>query len=194
MNVESVEKIIEDYKADVYPITIIKFLLNKKKILSYFEKAKDLNFKTKGPKYKLDNSDCIICNEKKSEGLMCRQHTSINRVITANNALFDPEFELYFYKNEIFKQVGNKLVIVYCPHPKLIIGEITDFKVKKVNPITIDDEMIFDEVGKIKIPKNVIEVSFSKINKTLRCWFNNQFSIIITPEDDYFNWYLTSNH
>jgi hypothetical protein len=40
----SVEKFIEKLGAEVYPITIIKFLLNKRRILSFFSKAADEAF------------------------------------------------------------------------------------------------------------------------------------------------------
>ena len=56
----SVEKFIEKLGADVYPITIVKFLLNKKRILSYFSKAADKNFELR-IKYTVDHSTCDIC-------------------------------------------------------------------------------------------------------------------------------------
>ena len=55
MNVVSTEKFIEKLGIEVYPITIIKFLLNRKKILSYFNRAGSKNFELRGTKYLLDN-------------------------------------------------------------------------------------------------------------------------------------------
>ena len=62
----STEKFIEKLGCEVYPITITKFLLNKRRILSYFSKALDPNFIIR-VKYKVDHSDCEICDEKKDE-------------------------------------------------------------------------------------------------------------------------------
>ena len=44
MKIYSAEKFIEKLGCDVYPITIVKFLLNKRRILSYFQKAASKDF------------------------------------------------------------------------------------------------------------------------------------------------------
>ena len=174
----SAEKFVERLNVDVYPITVIKFLLNKRKILYYFSKAADKNFEIRGIKYQVDNSTCEACNTK-DDGVLCRQHTSIQRVLEAEKVAFDVDTNAYFYKNEIFRMVGERLVIVYCPHPKLIAGEITDEKVRKVNPITIEDENLripeFKEVNKF--------ISSDLLDQKVKCWFNDQFSIVTIPED-----------
>jgi hypothetical protein len=186
----SVEKFIEKLGADIYPITIVKFLLNKRRILSYFSKAADENFEIR-VKYKVDHSDCEICEEKKSDGVLCRQHTSIQRVLTAKNVAFDLDTNVFLYKNEIFRMVGNKLVIVYCPHPKLITGEITDSKVRKINPITIEDPEL------VELPhynKLCDFISSDLLDQYIRCWFNNEFFLVTIPEDrNGQNWCLLPN-
>jgi len=186
----SVEKFIEKLGADVYPITIVKFLLNKRRILSYFSKAADEGFELR-IKYKVDPSDCELCNEKKSEGILCRQHTSIDRVLNANNVAYDLDTNTYLYRNEIFRMVGKRLVIVYCPHPKLITGEITDAKVRKINPITIEDPELVDLP---LYPKSCEFISSDLLDKYVRCWFNSEFSLVTIPEDrNGQNWCLVPN-
>jgi len=175
----STEKFIDKLGCEVYPITIIKFLLNKRRIMSYFSKASDKNFVIR-VKYKVDHSDCEICNEKKDEGILCRQHTSIHRVLNAKRVAYDLDTNILLYQNEIFRMVGNKLVIVYCPHPKLISGDITDTKVRKINPITIEDETL------TKLPpyEKICEfISTELLDQYMKCWFNHEFSLVTIPAD-----------
>jgi hypothetical protein len=187
MRVISVEKIIENLNVHVYPITIVKFLLNKRRILSYFEKAASNDFEIRGVKYKLDNSDCVICNEKKNEEVSCRQHTSINRVLESDNVMFDLDTNTYFYKNEIFRIVGDKVVIVYCPHPKLITSPITDIKVRKINPITVEDPELLKKMSESKLNKVSDFISSKFLDQYMKCWFNDEFSIVTIPEDRNFS-------
>lgn len=187
----STEKFIERLSVEVYPITIVKFLLNKRRILSYFAKAADTNFEIRGVKYKVDPSDCEICKSKAAEGILCRQHTSIHRVLEGKNVAFDLDTQSFLFKNEIFRMVGTKLVIVYCPHPKLITGEITDTKVRKINTITIEDpELTFPTyTGTREF------LSSELMEQHMKCWFNSEFSIVTVPEDrNCANWCLTANH
>lgn len=189
----STEKFIEKLGVEVYPITIIKFLLNKKRIMSYFNRAARKDFLLKGTKYFQDNSNCEACQTKKNDGVFCRQHTSLYRVLEGDNVAFDVDTGTYFYKNEIFKKVDQKLVIVYCPHPKLIeaIGEqFTDLNVRKVNPITIDDPNL-----KMKDYKTIVNFNSNDLlDSYMKCWFNNTFSIVTIPEDRNFsNWCLVVN-
>ena len=191
MNIVSSEKIIEGLNVELYPITIVKFLLNRRKILSYFSKAAEENFEIRGTKYTTNWQDCKACQERKDSGIRCRQHTSIERVLNAKKVAKDLDTNTFFYKNEIFRMVGNKLVIVYCPHTKLIEGEITDEKVRKVSPITIDDPNL------TTLPKyeNVSTfLSNEHMNQQIKCWFNKQFSLITIPEDrSKSNWCLLPN-
>lgn len=186
----SSEKFIEKLSVDIYPITIVKFLLNKRRILSYFKKATEENFEIR-VKFKVDHSDCEVCKEKAPDGVLCRQHTSIDRVLKANSVALDLDTNTYFYKNEIFRMVGKRLVIVYCPHPKLITGEITDSKVRKINPITIEDPDLLELPPYEKIKEFI---SSDLLDQNMRCWFNNEFSIVTLPADrNGQNWCLVPN-
>lgn len=186
----SAEKFIEKLGAEVYPITIVKFLLNKRRIVSYFSKAADENFEIR-VKYTVDHSNCEVCKEKEVDGVLCRQHTSIQRVLTAKNVAYDLDTNTYIYRNEIFRMVGKRLVIVYCPHPKLITGEITDSKVRKINPITIEDPTLTELPN---YPKICEFISSELLDQYIRCWFNNEFSLITVPEDrNSQSWCLVAN-
>jgi len=185
------EKFVEKLECEVYPITFTKFLLNKKRILSYFYKASTPDFKIRGPKYTIDYSDCKVCKTKEGD-MLCRKHTSIDRVLNAENVAYDIDTEIYFYKNEIFKMIGEKLVIIYCPHPKLINGEITDKKVRKINPITIEDP----NLTKLKEYKIIKMFNSSELLlQYMKCWFNNEFSLITIPVDyNGSDWCLIANN
>jgi hypothetical protein len=186
----SVEKFIEKLGADVYPITIIKFLLNKRRILSYFSKAADEGFELR-VKYTVSHTDCELCKQKESDGVLCRQHTSIQRVLTAQNVAYDLDTNTFLHQNEIYRMVGNRLVIVYCPHPKLISGEVTDSKVRKINPITIEDPTLTSLPEYNKLCEFI---SSELMDQYLKCWFNNEFSLVTIPEDrNRQNWCLVPN-
>jgi len=186
----SSEKFIEKLGIDIYPITIVKFLLNKKRILSYFRKATEENFEIR-MKYTVDYSNCDACKDKENTGVLCRQHTSVQRVLNADNVGFDLDTNTYFYKNEIYRMVGKRLVIVYCPHPKLISGEITDSKVRKINPITIEDPALQDLPSYSKIKEFI---SSDLLDQYIRCWFNHEFSLVTIPQDrNGQNWCLVPN-
>jgi hypothetical protein len=174
------EKFVENFGGcEVYPITIVKFLLNRGKIQNFFTRAADKDFEIR-VKYKIDHSDCPQCKEKESSGVLCRQHTSIQRVLEAKHVLFDLDTQTYFIKNEIYRMVGGRLVIVYCPHPKLIKDEITDEKVRKINPITIEDSSLtslpkYDKVSDF--------LSSALMEQYMSCWFNDNFSLVTIPRD-----------
>jgi hypothetical protein len=190
MRKTSTEQFLEKLGIEVYPITIIKFLLNRRRILNYFELASQDNFKIQ-IKYTVDHSDCDLCNQKKDEGILCRQHTSIDRVLNTNSVVFDIDTNTYFVKNEIFRMVGNRLVIIYCPHPKLITGEITDKKVRKINPITIEDPNLHG----LPQYENVKEfMSLALMDKYMTCWFNYEFTLATIPDSrDKTDWCLLPN-
>lgn len=173
----SVEKIIESFECDVYPITFVKYFLNKRKILTFFEKGLDKTFEPK-TKYTIDDKNCEACKQKEAEGMLCRQHTSITRVLKANKVLHDLDTNTFLYKNEIFRMVGTRLVIVYCPHPKLLTPPITDSKVRKINPITV-------EQPELTLPQYQLVpfLSSTFLEENLKCWFNAEFSIITIPKD-----------
>lgn len=173
MQIATVEEILENYDMEIYPVTVVKFLLNRRKILSFFKKASEDGFELKN-NIKIDNSDCLDC---KGKDFKCRQHTSIERILTAKSVLIDYDTQTLLCKNEIFKMVGNRLVIIYCPHFRLITGEITDVKCKKITPITIEDPTL------TTLPNYKFNHFSSKnlMNRNLKCWFNDQFSILTQP-------------
>ncbi len=191
INTLCLEKFILNYNVKVYPVTLLKFLLNRRRILTFMYKAKQDDFIFTDLATKV--SDCKPCQETKLD--YCRQHTSITRVLEEapkEKIFFDIDTNLYFYKNEIFRMIDDKLVIVYCPHTKLIEGELNNLKVRKVSVITIKyDELIFPKYLK----KVEIMSSVQLINSSCKCWFNQTFSIITIPNgNDFSNWCLISNH
>lgn len=186
----SADQFIEKTKAEVYPITLVKFLLNKKRIMGYFSKAANPQFKPK-LKFDIDFENCKACQERKDMGILCREHTSTERILRANSVLYDLDTNTYLYKNEIFKMIGSRLVVAYCPHPKLISGEITDSKVRRINPMTVEDENLtgipqYENVGQF--------LSTELLEQNVVCWFNNEFSIVTIPADrNGQNWCLIPN-
>lgn len=190
MKILSLEKYIEKLGCDVYPITVMKLLLNKGKILGYFRKASDPEYQIRYT-YRIDHDDCSFCAKKASEGILCRQHTSIDRVLNGENVLFDLDTQVYLYKNEIFRIVDDKIVIVYCPHPKLITGEITDSKVRRVNPITVFN----DKFAEFNYDNTISILSSELLEQHVGCWFNDMFTIVTLPEDrNKSNFCLIPNH
>ena len=168
------------------------YYTQKTKEITTYAKVNHINIIESWPDYlHVEFEIGAICKEKKSEGMLCRQHTSIERVLKGNRVLYDLDTNVYFYKNEIFRMVGNKLVIVYCPHPKLISGEITDSKVRKINPITVEDENLtclpaYDKVSEF--------ISSSLMEQNLKCWFNYEFSLVTLPNDrNKADWCLVPN-
>jgi len=183
VNTILIEKVIESMKAEVFPVTVGKFLLNARRINSYFTRAGYRDFEIRGPKITLDNTQCPSCKEKEAEGVLCRFHTSIDRVLKADNVALDLDSGAYFYKNEIYKQVGDSVVIVYCPHTRLITGPITDFKVRKIKPITVRDP-------EFKIPeyKNIKKFMTNELlDQFTSFWFNDEFSLVTVPVDRNFS-------
>lgn len=179
MKVVSTEIFSERLGCDIYPITFIKYILNKRKILHYFTTAAGSNFRTGVPSYKIDHTDCRPCQSKVDQNMLCRQHTSIQRVLNAKKVGYDADTHVYFYKNEIFRMIGNRLVIVYCPHTKLILGDLTDEKVRKVIPITVEDPSL------ISLPEyETIQqfISTPLMMSHMKCWFDQTFSIITIPQ------------
>lgn len=190
MRKTSTEQFIEKLGVEVYPITIVKFLLNRRRILNYFEVAAQEDFRIP-VKYTVDHSDCDLCNQKKPEGILCRQHTSIDRVLNANIVLFDIDTNTFFFKNEIFRMVGDRLVIIYCPHPKLITGDVTDKKARKINPITIEDEN-FHGLPQYNTIKDFMSIAL--MEQSMTCWFNYEFTLVTLPDSrDKSDWCLTPN-
>jgi len=191
MKVVNVEQYIERLDCDVYPVTLLKFLLNKRKILNFFSKVAGPKFNNKYA-YKIDSTECEACNAKKDLDLLCREHTSINRILTAEKVIFDLDTNTYFYKNEIFREVDGKIVIFYCPHTKLIKGNTTDSRVRRINGFVVDD----DNMRKLPDYQHVSKiVSSDCMENNMKAWFNYDFSIITQPVDRAScNWCLVANY
>lgn len=190
MKVISAEQLTEKLDVNVYAITLVKFLLNKRRIMFYFNNAASSKFEIRGFSYKVNQPECKDCQEKKDEGFLCRQHTSIDRIIKADKVLYDLDTNVYMYKNEIFRMINNRLVIIYCPHPSLIIPPITDEKLRRVKPMTIEDPDF------TKLPDyNLVHILSNDLaDQYIKCWFNKEFSIMTLPEDRSFsNWCLIPN-
>jgi len=189
MKIISAEKLIEKLECEVYPITLVKFLLNRRRIISFFSKAVNEEFISKNLSFKLDTTNCEAC---KSKDMLCRQHTSISRVLNCSSVILDIESNIYLHKNEIFKVIGKNLVIVYCPHPKLIKGQLTDEKVRKVVPLTVVDEKLKFSPENIKVVRSFLVTDL--MEQYVKCWFNDEFSIMTIPEDkSSSNWCLLAN-
>lgn len=188
----SIEKFVERLDCDVYPVTIMKFLLNRRRILSYFAKVANQKVEIGGTRYKLKPDDCKVCESKKDQNMLCRQHTSIDRVMNADKVAFDLDTNTFLFKNEIFRDVGGQLVIFYCPHSKLINGKHSDSKVRRVNITTVEDPEFEGLPGYREISKFV---SSELMEKNMKCWFNSEFSIVTIPEDrNHCNWCLIPNY
>jgi hypothetical protein len=159
---------------EVYPITLIKFLLVEKEIKRMLKRTK--NHDTHSIKIFKYNETCDVCKSDK----LCRHHTSIERILNAGNIGFDLNTEYYFFKNEIFKFVDNKILIVYCPHTKLITGEITEEKIKMVLPTSVENPF-GSEKGYFQAKERKINrfSSSTIMSDRLSCWFNSEFSIIL---------------
>jgi len=189
MRFVSAEQFIEKLGCRVYPITLIKFMLNKRRILRYISAAAGDDFKAAS--YQVGPEGCEVCESKKEQNILCRQHTSIHRVLNTDTVAFDLDTNLYFYKNEIFRMVGNRLVIVYCPHTKLIMGELTDDKVRKVIPITVEDPKLTSLPQYANVKKFI---STELMYNHMKCWFDREFSIVTLPDNGgSSNWCLITN-
>lgn len=178
------EKVIKDElrkdpTRDIFPITLVKFLLNRKKIMSFFNRIQQPEIKTLPSYIDLYNIDCDACKNNPRK-MLCRKHTSIQRVMDTHQACFDTDTGVFIYMNEIFMSdvYGSKLGIIYTPHTKLIQGQLTEYKVKKISTIsTYPDD-------KIDFQSRVEVTSFSSnalMEMYIKCWFNDEFSLITIP-------------
>ena len=169
-----VSDFIKDLDVEVFPITIIKFLLNRGKILECFNLVTKPDFKVAD--IETDDSDCVYC--AKFDG-KCRQHISINRILQPGKVAFDLDTNCYIYKNEVFRIVGDKIVIVYCPHPRNLKERTvyTDEIIRKVNPMTLRLSPGF-EFPKFEV-RNFL--SSKMLLESYECWFNYGLNIQTVP-------------
>ncbi len=196
MNIIAAEKIIKeslgsDPTKDIFPITLIKYLLNKDLILSFFEKVGQIEFDKIPSKIILDNKECPACINNKNNGmnLLCRKHTSIQRILNTDKVCYDIDTQIFLYMNEIFKMIDDKLCIVYCPHPKLIQQNPSDIK-EKLQLTSHKIKKISTIVTKLPEPVQFSDKVYAQFNSNelskryIKCWFNNDFSLIIIPDDN----------
>lgn len=183
LNIITAEKIIKDeLQKDIFPITLIKFLLNRKKIISFFDRVQQSDIKMLPSYIDFNNIKCDACNNN-TRGMLCRKHTSIERVMNTYQTCFDTDTNVFIYMNEIFKNStdGSKLAVIYTPHTKLIQGQLTDYKVKKISTISTYLD------NKINFMDRLHEVTPFSSNKLMdmyiKCWFNNEFSLITIPRE-----------
>jgi hypothetical protein len=160
----------------VYPITLVKFLLNRSKILRLKEvKNYDL--------FDIKPEDCSDCQSiSRPDQSMCRIHTSIQRIQEAERIVKDLDSGMYFVKNEIFYPVQSGITFVaYCPHTKLMRGPITCNKVRIFTSFftsRIDTSQFENKVKK--------EFSSDKLTEhQIQCWFNEEFYIVLLPNGTY---------
>lgn len=171
-NFESAEEYLNGLGVDVYAITLAKF------VLCYDWLKNCLNRENK-IRFNINNSDCDICQKFPSG--VCRQHRSIYRVLKCSDPLYISDLGFYLYKNEIFKIIDDKVIIVYCSHTKLIKDQITEKKVKKVMPITLQIQKgeLFPDIK----PKATI-TSDELLDHNFSCWFNDTFTMLIDRNKD----------
>jgi len=173
------EKLSVDPTADVFPITLVKFLLNQDKILNFFQKIETEDIHNNPAYIDIDSSKCDACinNQRK---MLCRKHTSIKRVLDTHKICYDEDTGIYLYMNEMFKFFDDKLAIIYAPHTKLIQGQITNYKVKKVSPLvtTLDIEPNFQLRDVHAFQSKSSDIS----DLYIKCWFNDEFSLVTNPD------------
>lgn len=180
--VVEVEKVLEGTFDCVFPVTIIKYILNQRKILTIFRKIQQDTFKSSYTPFTLDNSKCKFCEDKKEMKVKCRMHTSIDRVLSTMQVIIDPETGIMMYKNEIFQLMDppDKVGIIYCPHTKMVpeTGPLNSSRVKKVTPF------VFQLDGS-KLPEfSTINFNVNEIKKMkLKYWFSPEYYLITEPSD-----------
>lgn len=194
------EKIIKDVlkkdpTKDVFPITIVKLLLNREKIMNFFDRIdQGCEIKELQSYINYDNRKCDAClNNPKN--MLCRKHTSIERIIDQsfdNESLvcFDMSTNVFIYMNEIFKFSDNNriLSIIYAPHTKLIQGSLTEYKVKKISMISTylpSEESSYRNLSHKILERSTAFDSDNDLMKLyVKCWFNNEFSLITIPNNN----------
>lgn len=194
MNIIPAEKIIKenlgsDPTKDIFPITILKYLLNRGIILSFFDKVGQIEFDKIPSKILLDENECPACISNKNNGvnLLCRKHTSIQRVLSTDKVCYDVDTQTFLYMNEIFKMVDDKLCIIYCPHPKLIQQNPTDSKLQLTSHKIKKISMIVTKLPSIVQFSDKVYAQFSSnelLKMWIKCWFNEEFSLVTVPDEN----------
>jgi len=187
INVKKAESLLSRWDVDVFPITLVKYLLNKRKILTYFRMASNPKNMSHISIMSTNNDDCKVCKSRQEKGMTkCRNHTAIERVFDASKVIYDLDTEAYIIKNEIFKQVGDYLVIVHCPYPLNV--DLTDDTLRQVYPMTLD-------ISDTKLPnfEKIQILSTDLMDMNISCGINRHLDIITIPRDRHgTDWILKS--
>jgi len=197
-NIVEAEKIIKetlkkDPTKDIFPITIVKFLLNREKIMNFFYRTDQDEIKELQSYINYGSYKCEAClNNPKN--MLCRKHTSIERIIDQsfdNKSLvcFDISTNVFIYMNEIFKFSDNNriLSIIYAPHTKLIQGSLTEYKVKKVSMISTylpPNESCYRNLSHKILERSTSFDSDDLMKLYIKCWFNDELSLITIPNNN----------
>ncbi len=194
MNIIPAEKIIKenlgsDPTKDIFPITILKYLLNRGIILSFFDKVDQIEFDKIPSKILLDEKECPACISNKNNriDLLCRKHTSIQRILNTDRVCYDIDTQTFLYMNEIFKMVDDKLCIIYSPHPKLIQQNPTDSKLQLTSHKIKKISMIVTKLPSVVKFSDKVYSQFSSndlLKLWIKCWFNDDFSLITIPDEN----------
>lgn len=177
LNPAKLEDVVQKMEMEVYPVTLIKLLLNRSKLLDLLEKTKNGRI-TCNTSY--NAGECEECNRRRKEGFeipTCRYHTSINRIVNANTVTFDVDTGFMMVHNEIFKFVDDKLFIAYCPHTKLV-PKYTDREIRHLKIIVSNFNYEMPDYNYVNIDSSIF------LNSNMQCWFNNDFDIITIPNDN----------
>lgn len=161
----------------IYGITLAKFLMNYDRVCGFSDRVKD--GKIKDISDDPTNENCEICS-RRSDGKLCRRHTSIKRVLESTEVCYDTVTGLYFVNNEIFHyfKEDRTLMVIYCPHPVLIKDdELTIKKVRAIQKILVKcDFDNFDNWG------TVYKFSSDEfLDKYIKCWFNSRWTVNVQP-------------
>jgi hypothetical protein len=160
-----------------YPVTILKYLLNLKKIESMIQKATDNILKMES--IPVSSDGCEEC--KNSNVGVCRPHTCIDRILDEKaTAVIDSVNGVYMIKNEIFKPIGDdKLLVFYCPHTKLCTV-YNDKNIRKIDAYLFDGAKdILPEYSDVQ-QINILELA----SNSVKIWFNPDFTITTQPQAD----------
>lgn len=174
LNPAKLEDVVQKSNLEVYPVTIVKLLLNRSKLIDLTEKTKDGKLELNTT---YDSSNCEECSKRRKENLeipTCRYHTSISRVVNAEKVVYDVDTEFMMVNNEIFKFIGNKLFIAYCPHTKLV-PKYTEREVRHIKIILSDYNYNIPDYTYTQIDSSTF------LSAAMKCWFNKDFDIITIP-------------
>jgi hypothetical protein len=174
------EKLVEELQVEVFPVTIGKFLLNRRKISRALQ----------DPRYiiNIDPKECSDCTPERE----CRKHNCIRRItkeVKKCLVFTEPNLfpkKIYFFKNEIYLYEDGLWRVVYCPHTKLIQGKLTDSKIRKITTFGFRGDPPAEPVEEVQF--NFLHLLTQKIS----FWFNNQFTLVLVPNNmERSDWYLT---